>query len=415
MSLNILSNVALAYEPVWGPSRQLEAVRLRVRTLHPESVDAAHLLGLLSEEWSAESPPLIVSFTERGLLNQALLLSPFDHIQLELPDLGPAPPPEFVQRIGPARKLGHRFVQQTPLARARPDATEGRGPPLGCVMTLSPEEVQVVLQVVDRAVNGGTGPRVQSPVLREQMLEGITSRTVAAHCLDDRSAWGVSGWPVDDTLRAHRHHGVRPDRSTMVRLQQALMRDRPTDVVEDVIHHDPVLTFRVLRLVNSPVFGSTRQVETIRQAILLLGQRALSNWLMEQLPGASPEKDLIPVRHGMVLRARFMTTLMDPGPQAELRAEVYVAGLFSQLDLMTHEPLAKTLARVPLSERITSSLLREDGPYKAYIDIARSVEGFEQGDAVVSLCRLYGFPLDDVNRAIIRTLAHWRNPDQPGG
>ncbi|MCU0930988.1 MAG: hypothetical protein MUE43_04125, partial [Serpentinimonas sp.] len=96
MSLNILSNVALAYEPVWGPSRQLEAVRLRVRTLHPESVDAAHLLGLLSEEWSAESPPLIVSFTERGLLNQALLLSPFDHIQLELPDLGPAPPPEFV-------------------------------------------------------------------------------------------------------------------------------------------------------------------------------------------------------------------------------------------------------------------------------------------------------------------------------
>jgi len=34
---------------------------------------------------------------------------------------------------------------------------------------------------------------------------------------------------------------------------------------------------------------------------------------------------------------------------------------------------------------------------------------------VVSLSRLYGFPLDDVNRALIRTLAHWRNPDQPGG
>ena len=47
-------------------------MRLRVRALHTESVDAAHLLQLLSIERQPHTPPLLVSFVDRPLLLQAL-------------------------------------------------------------------------------------------------------------------------------------------------------------------------------------------------------------------------------------------------------------------------------------------------------------------------------------------------------
>src|SRR5574343_648409 len=86
MALNILSNVALAYQPIWGPDRRLSAVRLRVRAVRPEVVAATHLMAVLAGEWSAEAPSLYLSFADRGLLNQALVHPPVEPVQLELPD-----------------------------------------------------------------------------------------------------------------------------------------------------------------------------------------------------------------------------------------------------------------------------------------------------------------------------------------
>src|SRR5574343_1248490 len=115
MSLNILDHVGLAYQPIWGAKRQLAAVRLRVRAFHPESVDAAHLLQLLSSERQPHTPPLLVSFVDRALLLQALSVSPQEGIWLELPDEGYFATDELRQHIQFARRMGHQLVQSGPL------------------------------------------------------------------------------------------------------------------------------------------------------------------------------------------------------------------------------------------------------------------------------------------------------------
>lgn len=45
--------------------------------------------------------------------------------------------------------------------------------------------------------------------------------------------------------------------------------------IADVIMRDPALTARLLRVVNSPYYGSVREVTTITQAVLTLGTRAV--------------------------------------------------------------------------------------------------------------------------------------------
>lgn len=401
MSLNLLEHVALAYQPIWGAHRQVAGVRLRVRTLTPGAVDAAHLLGLLANEWSDHAPPLVLSFTEASLLRQALMVSPLDGVWLEVPDFGDEPPSGLVELLARAHAAGHRLVQDAPLSLARPLPAIGPGQHR-YLLHLWPEDIQQV-QV---AMASG---KVRSPVLSGQLYRDIGQDKVAAHALDDCGAWGICGWPVDDVLARYREYGVPVDKRALVRVQQALMRESAMDRIEALIHQDAVLTFRVLRLVNSPVFGASREVTTVRQALMLLGQRKLRDWLLDLMPGASDDRELLPVRLGFVLRAQLMEHLMDAGVQHELATEIYVTGLFSGLDRLTQEPLSAALRRVPVSDAMLQALLSQSGPYFPYFDIARRMESFDELPYLASACHAAGFALDGVNRALLRSLAQWRN------
>lgn len=115
------------------------------------------------------------------------------------------------------------------------------------------------------------------------------------------------------------------------------------------------------------------------------------------------------MRQSMVMRARLMTYLMDAGAQHHLNTEAYLTGLLSRFDKLMNEPLPAALARVPLPEAITSALLRGNGPYHAYLEVVCAMEDMAQPERLTQLCEQAGFPLDHVNRALIRMLARWHN------
>ena len=404
MALNILEHLALAYQPIWGASRQLIGVRLRVRALDADSVDGSHFLAWLAEEWSADAPFLLVSFADMAWLKQALAVTPADNVWLEIPDFGDLVPPGMVEAVARAHRMGHRLVQAAPLARARPlpGKSGAASDTYRHLLHLWPEQVQQALHAADR-------PAASSPVLAGQLYRDVHQRALATHVLDQRNAWGVVGWPTTDVLHGYQRHGVPVDKLTVVRLQQALMREASMDTIERLVHQDAVLTFRMLRVVNSPVFGASREVTTIRQAMLLLGQRRLRDWLMELLPGATNDRELLPVRQSMVMRGRLMVYLMAAGVQHELATEIFVTGLFSQLDRLMHEPMAVTLNRVPLSEPLKEAILRGEGQYAHYLDLARRLESFDEVQRLPAHCAEIGFGLDRVNRALLRMLVQWRN------
>ena len=56
MSHTVLDSVAMAYQPVWNRHRLLAAVRLTVLPTDPASVDAAHLMQVLGDDWPVAAP-----------------------------------------------------------------------------------------------------------------------------------------------------------------------------------------------------------------------------------------------------------------------------------------------------------------------------------------------------------------------
>ena len=72
----VLDSVAMAYVPLWNRARELAGVRLCVRAIHPEGVDAHHLLQAIGEDWPEGAPPLLLSLQTPRLLQQALACAP---------------------------------------------------------------------------------------------------------------------------------------------------------------------------------------------------------------------------------------------------------------------------------------------------------------------------------------------------
>ena len=57
----------------------------------------------------------------------------------------------------------------------------------------------------------------------------------------------------------------------------------PRDLVS-VVEHDPVLTLHLLKLVNSPHFGLSREVLSIKQAVVYVGINTLKNLALRTVP-----------------------------------------------------------------------------------------------------------------------------------
>lgn len=399
MAINPLDHAVFTYQPIWGGGRRLAGVRLRVRLLDA-AVDAPHLLHQVADWWSADSPFLLVAFDEQRPLQQALAVAPPDHLWLELPDHGPRMPPDMLEALTQARRFGHRLVQNLPLARAHP-ISSAIADRFRYLLHLWPEQADQALKAVRPE---------DSPVMPAQLYQGIGHRTLAAHCLDARQAWGVVGWPEDDALGAYGMGDIGVDKGTLLRVQQALLREASMETVIGHIHSDVMLTYRLLKLVNSPALCGGREVSTVRQALMLLGERRFRDTLTRLLPSAVADADLQPVRQALVVRGLLMQNLMDAGAQHELATEIYLTGLFSTLERWVHEPLAQALEKVPLSEAIALALLEGDGPYASYLDVARRLADASQSQQLPLVCQEAGFSLGHVNTALLKTLARWRQP-----
>lgn len=403
----VLDSVALGYQPVWNGLRQLAAVRMPVMVLDRASVDGQHFVRALGNDWPRAAPALIISPRSLPLVDQLLQLSPIPNTWLEVPgDLFDTQ--EGRARMAMAVRRGHRLLRHADLSAIAAEVVS----PLDVrsLIRLSPEDVLATLQSLPAEPGGA--PAGPSPLRPGHIYAGIANRAVAEHALDTAGAWGVLGWPEDDTLRSFRRHPLACDQATILQATQALANECTLDQIERLIRQDPVMVYRVLLLINSALHARDREIQSLRHAIMMLGFTVLGQWMTEQLAGAETDVALHPVRYAMVMRARLAQHLLDPGSDDNLRSEIFVTALFSQLDRLLHEPLADVLHRLPLSGRIYDALLRHTGPYNAYLGVSDAQGNTDQLHRLAQICDQHDIGLESANQALLRMLSTSRDQIQ---
>jgi EAL and modified HD-GYP domain-containing signal transduction protein len=129
--------------------------------------------------------------------------------------------------------------------------------------------------------------------------------------------------------------------------------------LERTIGADVGLSLALLRYVNSAFFALPREIDSVREALALLGTRAVRRWATVVALSAVPDApdQLVALA---LLRAR-MCELLGGGSSEEDRDRLFTVGLFSVADALLDAPMDKILASLPFSEDMTSALLRYEG------------------------------------------------------
>ncbi|MFO7273021.1 MAG: HDOD domain-containing protein [Sphaerobacter thermophilus] len=176
-----------------------------------------------------------------------------------------------------------------------------------------------------------------------------------------------------DLVRERRIPGNR----LAVLLLLAKLQDPETDFseLEALIAQDVSLSYKVLRLINSAFYARPTKVESIRQALILLGTRLVATWVTLIAMASVEDKP-----------TELMTTAMVRGRMCEMLARAqrvpnkdmyFTAGLFSVLDALLDAPMAEVLERLPLSDELEQALLDGTGPLGATLQAVLAYERAE--------------------------------------
>ena len=393
MAQSVLGSLVLGYRPLWNAARKLAGVQLYVQGAGKALVDAPHLLRTLQELWGASSPPLLLSPRSDALLADLLAHAPRGAPWIEVPGTWLADP-AILARAQQAHARGLRLVWRGELAHL-PDADTARLFD-NSLLHLSSTDAVLALQAARASVG--------SPLIAGQLYDNVASRALLTHCLDASGALAVAGWPAEDVLHSLRLQPLQPDHTVMLKLLKAIDDEHSIDGLEQILGEDPLLAYRFMNYTNSAALGLRTGVDSLRRGLVMMGYGSLGRWLGEQLPHAANEPDLGPIRETMVLRAHVAERLLESGAGKDLRREVYLSALFSQLDELLREPLGTILRRLPLSERVYNAAVLRTGPYAPSLEMACALES-DDAPAIRKLCEKHELELEYVNRALLRVLS----------
>ncbi|WP_296510479.1 HDOD domain-containing protein [Rhodoferax sp.] len=404
MSSSVLGSITIGYEALWDQWRKRFGVRLWLDPDSSSAVDATHLIESMQELWPAPRELCLLHARSPGLLADLLDHSSASNVWIEVPEqwLSDA---LLAGRVRKAQQRGVKLVWcGEPGEHPQADMAQWFHT---TVLSLTPTQALGALRAaLQRSQDGSSAAprRRESPVQGGQLYESLASQALVEHALDQQHVRAVSGWPSEEVLYAYRYRQIQPARQALLDLVRAIDADESLDALEHALGREPLLCYRFMRYANSAALSLRNEIGSLRQALMTLGYSHLRAWLMEYLPHASADSNIDPIRHSMVLRARIMEHLADAGVEDDLRREVFLCGVFSQVDLLLGESLGAALHRLPLPGRVASAVVGQTGPYAPWLEVATALEG-RNTKVIREVCRAHQIPTDEVNRALLRALA----------
>lgn len=168
-------------------------------------------------------------------------------------------------------------------------------------------------------------------------------------------------------------------KSNFFQLVIAVTKDIPdVDEIEKIIERDAVLTYRLLRIVNSAHFALRYKTASVKQAVMVLGLEQLKKWvylLSFDKDMENESEDLLKIS---LLRATFCAELMGMAEEMPItKSEAYLMGMLSAMTLMVDAPMEEILQNVPLDEIIRDALILRKGRCGLLLELVFSYERAE--------------------------------------
>jgi EAL and modified HD-GYP domain-containing signal transduction protein len=166
---------------------------------------------------------------------------------------------------------------------------------------------------------------------------------------------------------------VPSSRLSTLRLVASLQNeDYSLDEVQQLLSQNLSMSYHVLRCINSSYYNLPREIDSIRQAIVILGLENLRQLCaLLHLQGFNDRPPSLFVQ--ALTRARMCEQLGRLGG-AKDTGPFFITGLFSLLNALVGMPMQEIVDELPLAPAITKALLTGEGDLGAALQCTRAYE-----------------------------------------
>ena len=192
------------------------------------------------------------------------------------------------------------------------------------------------------------------------------------------------------------------DRTHVIQLLNKVRGGADNNELADSTRLDPVLTFKLLRYINSPAIGLQKEITAIDQGLVVLGREKFYRWLSLLLfdvrRAGFTERALV---EQALVRARLMERL---GGSTHINPDHgFLTGLFSLLDEILGQPLEQVLSQVAVPDEVRQALLVRQGPLAPLLTLAIASETGDP-EEIAALAGTAGVSPELVNRNLLGSL-----------
>ena len=231
------------------------------------------------------------------------------------------------------------------------------------------------------------------------VAEKVETHTEYRTCLDIGFDYFQGYYFAKPTVMAGRK--LSPSQTTVLDLMNLVTSEADNSEIEKVVKREVTLGLNLLRLVNTPAVGATRRIESISQALILLGRRQLQRWLQILLyaePGVRGHSQT-PLLMLATTRARLMELLaqrLRPG-QRNVADVAFTVGMMSLMDTLFCIPMQDIVEQIPVIDEVRHALLVRQGFFGELLRLAESIEQMDDAnDAVMPALHELALDGDDL-------------------
>ncbi|HWR04102.1 MAG TPA: HDOD domain-containing protein [Humidesulfovibrio sp.] len=182
-----------------------------------------------------------------------------------------------------------------------------------------------------------------------------------------------------------------------LKLLQAIEQEDPDfKSLAETIRADVALSFKLFGLLNSAFFSFPHPVESVKQALSLLGWEPLRTWIrLIILTDLTPPGKSSELPRAATLRGRFLELAgRSLGEGCHPRPEnLFLVGMFSLLPALLDQPMSAILETLRLPEDVAAALTDQNHPAARWLLLAASFERADWAGVQATLVLLGLAPL----------------------
>ena len=193
---------------------------------------------------------------------------------------------------------------------------------------------------------------------------------------------------------------LTPSQLAVMELMKLVTSDAENITIERAVKRDITLALNLLRLVNTPAVGMRHKIDSVSQALIVLGRRQLERWLQillyadpQQRGHSSSPLLMLATTRGKLLE--LLAKRLRPA-QRNVADIAFTVGIMSLMDALFGMSMEDILEQIPVSDEVKDALIYRTGFFGELLKLAESIEQMDGDDLVVPTLKELAISSDEL-------------------